>query len=427
MNKYLFRIIFGVLACIAGISSAEEQSQPKIIFKTAVSDADKAKIEAAIKESLRKKTVCLNMIVKDEEPVIRRCLGSVRPLIDHWVIVDTGSSDKTIEVIKEFYKDIPGEIYQRPWKNFGYNRNEALQLAKGKADYILFIDADEVLKFDENFKLPPLNRDFYYIQTRLGGTTYDRVGMIKASLDWEWKDVLHEYLHSPKAHSFARLDGVYNYPSYDGARARDPEKYKKDAKTLEEALKTDPDNARYVYYLAQSYKDAGELELALKNYEKRVSLGGWDQEVYCAMIEAAHLKWRLDYPENEIIEAYKKAYEYRPTRIEAIYYLAEYMRQHDMNEYAYTLLQNAIKMPRTTDNLFVQSWIYDYGLLFDLSIASYWVNKYQECLDECDTLLKMADLPESIREATIRNRQFAVDKLKEQSNSKQTADAMVLE
>lgn len=116
-----------------------------------------------------KKTICLNMIVKDEEPVITRCLGSVKPIIDYWVIVDTGSSDKTKEVIREFMKDIPGELHERPWKNFEHNRNEALELAKGKADYLLIMDADDHLQFDPSFKLPVMNLDSYRMWIKYGG------------------------------------------------------------------------------------------------------------------------------------------------------------------------------------------------------------------------------------------------------------------
>ncbi len=77
-------------------------------------------------EKPQTKTVCLNMIVRDESPVIRRSLASVKNLIDYWVIVDTGSADDTKEIIKEFMKDVPGELHERPWVNFEHNRNEAL-------------------------------------------------------------------------------------------------------------------------------------------------------------------------------------------------------------------------------------------------------------------------------------------------------------
>ena len=102
--------------------------------------------------------VCLNMIVKDEAPVILRSLESVKSIIDYWVIVDTGSTDGTQDLIRNFMKDIPGELHEREWINFGHNRNEALDLARNRGDYVLFIDADEVFSINNDFKLPLLKK-----------------------------------------------------------------------------------------------------------------------------------------------------------------------------------------------------------------------------------------------------------------------------
>src|SRR6266446_2172189 len=88
------------------------------------------------------KTICLCMIVKDEAAVICRCLESVKPIINHWVICDTGSTDRTPDIIRETLSGIPGTLHQVPWVDFGYNRTQALKLAKGKADYHLLLDAD---------------------------------------------------------------------------------------------------------------------------------------------------------------------------------------------------------------------------------------------------------------------------------------------
>src|ERR1700722_17972902 len=84
------------------------------------------------KERPFEEKICLNMIVKNESKVIQRCLDSVKPHIDYWVIVDTGSTDGTQEIIKKHMKGIPGKLYERPWKNFGESRSEAFDLAKGK-------------------------------------------------------------------------------------------------------------------------------------------------------------------------------------------------------------------------------------------------------------------------------------------------------
>jgi glycosyltransferase involved in cell wall biosynthesis len=68
------------------------------------------------------------MIVRDEALVIDRCLSSVAPFIDYWVIVDTGSTDNTPVLVEKTLAGIPGELHHRPWKNFGHNRTEALEL-----------------------------------------------------------------------------------------------------------------------------------------------------------------------------------------------------------------------------------------------------------------------------------------------------------
>ena len=88
---------------------------------------------------MNRPTICLNMIVKNEAHVIERCLASARPLIDAWCIVDTGSSDGTQGTIRALMAGIPGTLHERPWKNFGHNRTEALQLAHAQGcDYLHF-------------------------------------------------------------------------------------------------------------------------------------------------------------------------------------------------------------------------------------------------------------------------------------------------
>src|SRR5438552_18921262 len=90
-------------------------------------------------------TLCLNMIVKDEAHVIRRCLDSVRSHLANWTIVDTGSTDGTQEIIGPHLRDLPGELHERPSRDFGTNRSETIPLPLVKADYILDIDAYHAL------------------------------------------------------------------------------------------------------------------------------------------------------------------------------------------------------------------------------------------------------------------------------------------
>ena len=366
-----------------------------------------------------KKTVCLNMIVKNEKDVITRCLKSVRPIIDYWVIVDTGSTDGTQEIIKEYMKDIPGELHERPWKNFEHNRNEALDLAQGKADYCLVMDADDILVFDKDFILPELTADGYFIKVSLGNIVFDRVQLFKLNKPWRWKGVLHETLGCPPPCNIINLPHVTYKDTREGARSRDPKTYAKDAAILEEALKKEPNNSRYMFYLAQSYKDAHEYQKSIDCYETRIAMGDWDQEVYWSMLQVAELKKSLGKPSGIIFDDYFRAYRYRPQRAEALYGLADMLNKEHNFALSYALLKTfpLIPKPQKKDYLFLQEWMENWGLQFQLSIAAYYLGFYQEALLLNDELLRRDDLTEYFRALIIKNRTFAEKKVREMASA----------
>jgi glycosyltransferase involved in cell wall biosynthesis len=343
----------------------------------------------------KRATVCLNMIVKNEAQVIKRCLGSVKPIIDYWVIFDTGSTDGTQDIIREFMKDIPGELRESPWVNFEHNRNEALDCARNKADYVLMMDADDFLELPPGNKLQPLTADVYQIAIYHGSMTYMRDMLIKTSLPWKWAGVLHEVLICDAPQKRELLENVKYRFTGEGARSKDPKKYQKDAAILEEALKKDPTSTRYTFYLAQSYRDAEEKEKSLEWYEKRIAMGGWDQEVYFSLLQVAVLQKALGKPRDMIYATYEKAYRLIPFRGEAVYYLSEMLNQDKKFEFAYALIKGNeyIKKPVNKGGLFVAEWTEKHGLFFQQSIAAYGIGNYQECLDICDKLLATKDFP----------------------------------
>jgi len=299
-------------------------------------------------EPHKRKSICLNMIVKNESEVIERCLDSIKHLIDYWVIFDTGSTDGTQKIVKKYLKDIPGELHESPWVNFAHNRNEALAAAKNKADYLLFIDADEIWQYSKDFALPNLDKDFYNVIVRqLDAVDFKRVELVNNHLDWKWQGVLHEVVESPQAKSCGVLEGVINIcNAIKGFRTKDPEKYLKDAIVLEQALKKDPTNSRYVFYLAQSYLADGKYELALKNYKKRTEMESEDvQETFMAMYNVGIIYEKLDDYESAL-ESFFKAYEYRPTRAEPLLRIAIIYRKKGNYLLGYLISKHAPFEPK---------------------------------------------------------------------------------
>jgi len=327
-------------------------------------------------------TVCLVMIVKNEAHVIKRCLASVLPIIDNWSIVDTGSTDGTQAIIQDFLKDVPGTLHERPWKNFAYNRTESIQLAKGKADYGLVIDADDTLIVPEGYTLPSLQANCYRLKIEYGITAYYRPHLFELTLPFTYESVIHEYLAlgDIDLQNDPVLERVVYKCFPEGSRSTDPSKFLKDAEVLREAIRTDPKHAaRYTFYLAQSLKDAGKIEKALKVYERRAQMGGWAEEVWMAHNEVARLSEWLDYPEQAIVQAYLKSWENRPQRVEPLYELARFYRtKKNRPAIGYVYAAAGITIPRPNDTLMLDETIYTWRLLYEYAITSWYAGKIDE-------------------------------------------------
>lgn len=371
----------------------------------------------------RVKTIGLCMIVKDESHVIERCLDSVRPLIDYVLVEDTGSTDGTQQLIRDWLarENIPGKVIEEPWQNFAYNRShvmEELRKVDG-IDYALIIDADDKMLVDDDFEpqeyKAAMHHDLYDIQIRHGGSRFYRPQICSNRLPFCFKAVLHEYLEAPPG-KIARINakGFHIETGRGGARNKNPRKYEDDAAVLEKALLTETDPfliSRYTFYLAQSYRDCGQKELALRNFLKRAELGYWVEEVFESLYCAAKLKEQLDYPEDEVIAAYEKASETVRTRAEALHGAARFCRAKGRNEEGFQFAKRGVAIPMPESGLFVESWVYDYGLLDEYAINGYWSGHMRESLDACMRLLGGSHLPEGQRGRVAANARFALEKL----------------
>jgi hypothetical protein len=361
-----------------------------------------------------KPRICLNMIVKDEAHVIRRCLEKVRPFIDSWVIVDTGSTDDTREIIRQELAGIPGSLHQRPWKDFGTNRTEALQLARQSgAEYAFVIDADEEFQTRDGFSWPPLDADSYQLLQATGDNRFYRTQLMRLAMPWRYVGVLHEVATCQAARPPQRIEGASTYGHFDSARNKNAvEKYKADARVLEKALEHEPKNARYMYYLAQSYRDSHQNMQAEHCYKRRAEMGGWEEEVWSSLYQIGLMRERLERPWTQILEAHLAAFNNRPTRAEPLVSLARYFRIKQIYGSALVFAKAALGMPKPNDILFLDSSSYEWRPLDEYAIASYWVGNCEDCLRACDTLLEAGGpLPAAQRERVEKNRRFALDKL----------------
>ena len=374
------------------------------------------------------KTLGLCMIVKDESEVILRCLESVRPIVDYVLIEDTGSTDGTQAIIRDWLGNVglSGEVYDEPWRDFAYNRSHVMEKLRQvqHVDYILIIDADDRLTCEKGFDptafKTDLGHDLYDIQMRQGGIQFLRPQLCSNKLPFCFKAVLHEYLEPPPGPiSRATAKGFYIESGSDGARSRNPRKYQNDAATLEKALLTETDPfllSRYTFHLAQSYRDCGEREKALENYLKRAELGYCVEEVFESLYSAAKLKEVLEFPTEEVIASYLRAVDVTPTRAEALHRLALFCRLKGRNEEGFQYAKRGLDIPRPAAGPFVERWVYDWGLLDELAVNGYWSGHYRESLNACLHLLEGTALPGNQRERIARNARHSLEKLPTEAN-----------
>ena len=353
-------------------------------------------------------SVCLSMIVKNEAHVIGRCLDSVRSYVSYWVIVDTGSSDETQEQVRRHLRDMPGQLHERPWRDFGTNRTEALALARGKCSYILVMDADHVFHAPAGYRFPHLAADGYYVVHRYSGVEYGLPVLLADRIPWRYVGVLHEYVTADVPHEVVPLPspGPWIEVHHEGARSRDPLTYRKDAEILRAALACEPDNARYAFYYAQSLKDAGMLEEALAAFRRRARMPGWQEETWHARYQAAMLIERLGRSPDEIERAYLEAFNARPTRAEPLAQLARWHRQREEWPLALLFARAAALLPRPADQLFVEEAVYAWKADDELSIAAWHAGAREEGRRAMERLISAARFPESERKRIEVNKDW---------------------
>jgi tetratricopeptide (TPR) repeat protein len=351
-------------------------------------------------------SLCLNMIVRDESAVIERCLASVRPHVQSWLIVDTGSVDDTRERVRAAMAGLPGEIVDRPWRDFGHNRTEALELARPRASHLLFIDADETLGAAPGATLSALEGDAYSLEARYGELRYDRVSIVSARLPWKWTGVLHEWLDAGRPVAQPRIPGFWIDVRAEGARSRDPRKFDKDAAVLEAALRREPQNARYAFYLAQSYRDAGQRRKALEAYQRRAAMPGWEEETWYARLQVARLREALGEAPTAVVRAYQEAYEARAIRAEPLVDLARYLRLRGEMHTASLFAAAACAISLPEDRLFVEAAAHGWAARDERALAAFYTGRVEEARDLWEGLLAGDDLPESERARVEANLSF---------------------
>lgn len=370
---------------------------------------------------MRNKTICLNMIVKNEAHIILETLGTLLPYVDYFVINDTGSTDGTQQVIYDFFNkhNIKGEVIDHEFRtctchmedkykksiyseffHFGWNRTYSLQKCVGKSDYIFIMDADDLLVGNPDFS--NLTADKYNLNFG-ENFTYYRPLIIKndPKFNWCFKEPLHEYLTNKNKITVNDqiLPNCHIVSRSLGARGKDPNKFVNDANVFEKYIIAKPKNGRSYFYCANSYFDGKQYLKAIEFYNKRIAIGGWYEETVYSHIKIcmAHIHLNSDY--KLIKKAALDSYKYCNKRSESLFSLIEYALNHQEYEDAYKYASIGITIPLPKDlTLFIHNDVYNWKMMFVLCSAAFYVNKFIEAATLATKLLNIITEKDNNRE-----------------------------
>jgi hypothetical protein len=371
---------------------------------------------------------CLLMIVRDEAKIIHRAFDSVKNIIDSYYIHDTGSLDGTQDIIRSYWaeKNIPGYVVEKPWVNFGHNKNELIQCAQAHTDknisgtmYYIWLDADEVFLTDPSNPESYLTKenaitlfndlellkddDIFLFLTTFGGKTYYRWNACRNNQPYRWVQPVHECFFGTVHNSVAYINTVHLLARKEGNSARNPNRIHNDIQMFLEYLTENPNDPRALFYLARTYESV-DIEKAIQYYKQRLAVNaGWCEEKYMSYL---HLGRHL--PDiNDKIRYLTEGTLLNPNRLECYYELMMiyYSKKDHLRAASYGLMapENRIQ---NRFHLFVMSDIYNY--LFDLNfgVSCYYAGLFEKGKEAILRALSYPKLPEHTKKLLNTNLEY---------------------
>lgn len=282
----------------------------------------------------------LCIMVKNAGPQFEDMLKKNMHLIDRWTILDTGSSDSTVDIInKVLVGNKKGQLYQEPFINFRDSRNRLLELAGETCKYTLMLDDTYLIEGDLRKFLNIVRgdqfSDSFTLYIKSDDVEYGSNRLLRSIKKLKYIHKIHEVV-TPDNNINVIIPIKESYildKRFDYMEKRTMDRKKLDLKLLQEEIDEDPENPRSYYYMGQTYNLLEEHQLAFDYFIKRMNCKreGFIQEKIDAIFEAARISnFKLNKPWNECEELYKKAYDLDKSRPDSLYFLGiHYFLEND--------------------------------------------------------------------------------------------------
>lgn len=337
----------------------------------------------------------LCIMVKNAGDGFKDILIANLPYIDRYTILDTGSTDNTIKIIKEVLVDKRGELYREPFINFRDSRNRLLELADTHCHFNIMLDDTFILCGNIREFLDFARGDD--VATSFSLTIeYDDISITsnritKSHLGLRYVNMVHEIIQTENNAMNVAIPYKFGYikeTTSEYMKNRTKERKHKDISTLKKMLEEDPENPRTYYYLATSYINTEDWEEALKWFLKRIKLKGFKDEIQDSLYYIAVIKDKmLNNPWEECFDLYLKCYEFNPVRPEALYFIGKKYLDKGMKNTAYIYLKKAFEIGNPPITISYRKDIYNYHIPKDIVQLSYIFKDYKLGEKACRKLL----------------------------------------
>lgn len=375
-------------------------------------------------------SLALVMMIKNESKRITVTLDSVKDVTDCFVILDTGSEDDTVNIVKNYCTQnnkilhLIENVFPSPF-HFSNARNAVLDFADDKADYLLLLDCNDELRGDnemrrfiDNYK--GVSSAFHICQEWWNGISLDKyfnIRLLKSKNEWRYKGAIHEYIICPKAEEqlektkgnkkeeqlkdkkeeqlVSRIIGFSLYQDRTKDDDKSSKRFDRDDEILKAEYKKYIDTTsliendsngynRNLFYYGQTCMCLGKNETAYNLYRERSSQeNGFVEEKYHSYFRCGEISKLLNHHWEESMIWYIKSYEYSSLifdfpRAEPLSRLAEYYNKNKCWELSFMYLLRCCDL-LYPDNaiLFVDRRVYDYKRWHLMSIAAYEIKQYK--------------------------------------------------
>ena len=309
------------------------------------------------------------------------------------ITVVSDGGERTQQVCKALGADVvmrttPATDWERGIGWIAGARNEALDIAEQRTDYVLVCDPDD---WFEGSIPSVLEHDVYEVHIHDAGLRYPRAQLFRSGKGYRYQGIVHETLvWQLDASKVARAEGLRYMRGHGGHQDQQSarQKYGGHARLLEKWLVDHPTDARALFYLGQSYRDAGMVDEAIAAYERRIAIDvGWDEERAFAACQIARILRDTD---RDPTAAYLRAFELRPSRAEPLCELSVWLRDERRRRFALavTVARTAASLPMPAhDSLFLEPAVYVWRALEEYAITSYWAGDKAGALARYEELL----------------------------------------